>query len=115
MAGQCSGFLGLKYGSCHRLRRKPCSLRAEIILAGSGNRDSENLKSQRCGTSNHPVSMWTMSQGISYWRNFFATSRTSSSEQYVWRPIHSPNDHKGGIGLRPVRAVYSERISLGVP
>jgi hypothetical protein len=62
----CSLLFGLKYGSCHRLVRKPSSLRSEIIFSGSSKRDSENSKSQRWGTSVQSVSRWMTSQGISY-------------------------------------------------
>src|ERR1044072_4349033 len=31
------------------------------------------------------------------------------------RLIQKPNDQSGGTGLRPVRAVYSERMSFGSP
>src|SRR5215207_10768844 len=115
MASPRSSFFGLKYGSCQRLIRKPSSSRSESIFSGSSKRDLENSKSQRWGTSVQPVSRWMTSEGIRYSRSFFATSLTSSSDEYVSRPIHRPKVQRGGVGARPVRAVYSERISFGEP
>ncbi len=63
MTSACNSFLGLKYGSCHRLRRNPCSRRSEIIFLGSPNLVGENSKSQRKGVSGQPTSKWTTSHG----------------------------------------------------
>src|SRR5215208_6325257 len=102
-------------GSCHRLTRKPLSLRSESIFSESSKREWENSKSQRWGTSVQSVSMWITSEGMRSSRSFLATPRTSSSEEEDARPIHRPNDQSGGTGARPVSAVYSERSSLGEP